>query len=55
MATGVTRYGLEMLSVPALRISVGFTIILLLGAAGNMLGPAAIIRDVTRGANARRP
>jgi PAS domain S-box-containing protein len=52
MATGVTRYGREVLAVPALRqdgtrISVEFTIILLRDAAGELLGPAAIIRDVT--------
>jgi PAS domain S-box-containing protein len=52
MATGVTRYGREVLAVPAWRqdgrrISVEFTIILLRDAAGTLLGPAAIIRDVT--------
>jgi PAS domain S-box-containing protein len=52
MATGVTRYGREVLAVPALRkdgtrISVEFTIILLRNAAGEVLGPAAIVRDVT--------
>jgi hypothetical protein len=52
MATGVTRYGREVLAVPALRqdgtrISVEFTITLVRDAAGELLGPAAIIRDVT--------
>ena len=52
MATGVTRYGREVLAVPALRkdgtrLSLEFTIILLRDAAGDLLGPAAIIRDVT--------
>jgi PAS domain S-box-containing protein len=52
MATGVTWYGREVLAVPALRkdgtrLSLEFTIILLRGAAGDLLGPAAIIRDVT--------
>jgi PAS domain S-box-containing protein len=52
MATGVTRYGREVLAVPALRkdgtrLSLEFTIILVRGAAGDLLGPAAIIRDVT--------
>lgn len=52
MATGVTRYGREVLAVPALRkdgtrISLEFTITLLRDAAGDLLGPAAIIRDVT--------
>lgn len=52
MATGVTRYGREVLAVPALRqdgtrLSLEFTITLLRDAAGDLLGPAAIIRDVT--------
>ena len=52
MATGVTRYGREVLAVPArrkdgTRLSLEFTIILLRDAAGDLLGPAAILRDVT--------
>jgi PAS domain S-box-containing protein len=52
MATGLTRYGREVLAVPALRkdgtrISLEFTIILLRDAAGDLLGPAAILREVT--------
>jgi PAS domain S-box-containing protein len=52
MATGVTRYGSDILAVPALkkddsRISVEFTIILLSDDAGKPVGTAAIIRDVT--------
>jgi PAS domain S-box-containing protein len=52
MATGVTRYGQEVLAVPArrkdgTRLSLEFTIILVRDAAGDVLGPAAIIRDVT--------
>jgi PAS domain S-box-containing protein len=52
MGTGVTRYGREVLAVPALRqdgtrLSLEFTIILVRDAAGDLLGPAAIIRDVT--------
>lgn len=52
MATGVTRSGREVLAVPALRkdgtrLSVEFTIILLRDAAGDLLGPAAILREVT--------
>jgi len=52
MATGVTRYGREVLAVPALRkdgtrISLEFTIVLLHDASGELLGPAAIIREVT--------
>ncbi len=52
MATGVTRYGREVLAVPGIRkdgtrISLEFTIVLLRDATGEVLGPAAIIRDVT--------
>jgi PAS domain S-box-containing protein len=52
MATGVTRYGQEVLAVPALckdgrRISLEFTVVLLRDAAGELLGSAAIIREVT--------
>jgi PAS domain S-box-containing protein len=52
MDTGVTKYGSDILAVPALkkddsRISVEFTIILLSDDAGKPVGTAAIIRDVT--------
>lgn len=53
MATGVTRYGRgELLRVPALRkdgrrISVEFSVLLPRDAAGEVLGAAAILRDVT--------
>jgi len=52
METGVTRYGSEVLAVPALRkdgqtISVEFTIQLVRDADGRILGPAAVMRDVT--------
>jgi PAS domain S-box-containing protein len=52
MATGVTRYGDELLAVPALRkdgrrISLEFSIALLRDDAGELTGAAAIIRDVT--------
>lgn len=52
MATGVTRYGRELLAVPAIRkdgtrISLEFSIVLLRDEKGELLGPAAIIRDVT--------
>ena len=52
MATGVTKYGREMLAVPAMRkdgtrISIEFTIVLLLAPTGEMLGTAAIMQDVT--------
>lgn len=54
MATGVSRYGAgELLAVPAVTrdgraISIEFTIQMLKGAAGEVLGPVAIIRDVTQ-------
>ena len=52
MATGVTRYGKEMLAVPArrkdgMRISIEFTIVMLHEGANGVAGTAAIIRDVT--------
>ena len=52
MATGVTKYGSGVLAVPAIRgdgsrISVEFTIILLKDSAGEPLGTAALIRDVS--------
>jgi PAS domain S-box-containing protein len=52
MATGVTRYGDELLAVPALRrdggrLSIEFTILLLRDEAGELVGTAAFIRDVT--------
>jgi PAS domain S-box-containing protein len=52
METGVTRYGRELLAVPALRqdgarISLEFSIVLVREAAGEILGAAAVIRDVT--------
>jgi PAS domain S-box-containing protein len=52
METGVTRYGTETLAVPALRkdgttISIEFTIALLRDDAGAILGPAAVVRDVS--------
>jgi len=52
MATGVTKYGREMLAVPAMRkdggrISVEFSIVLLRAPSGEMLGAAAIMQDVT--------
>jgi len=52
MATGVTRYGRELLKVPALRkdgsrISLEFSILLVRDGAGQPVGAAAIIRDVT--------
>ena len=52
METGVTRYGTEVLAVPAVRkdgqtLSIEFTIQLIRDASGRILGPSAVIRDVT--------
>jgi PAS domain S-box-containing protein len=52
MATGVTRYGRELLSVPAIRkdgtrLSLEFSILLLRSQTGGVAGVAAILRDVT--------
>jgi len=52
MATGVTRYGREVLAVPGLRkdgtrISLEFSIALPRDATGELLGAVAILRDVT--------
>jgi PAS domain S-box-containing protein len=52
MSTGVTRYGRELLAVPALhkdgrRLSLEFSIALLKDDRGETAGAVAIIRDVT--------
>jgi len=52
MASGVTRYGHEVLAVPALRkdgtrISIELYILLLRSPAGEILGAAAFLQDVT--------
>jgi PAS domain S-box-containing protein len=52
MATGVTRYGTDLLAVPAIRkdgrrISIEFSIVLLREDDGEVAGAAAIMRDVT--------
>lgn len=52
MLNGVTKYGSETLSVPAVtkdgeRISIEFTINLLRDGDGEVLGPVAVVRDVT--------
>jgi PAS domain S-box-containing protein len=52
MRTGVTRYGREVLAVPATRsdgtlISIEFSIILRTDGDGQVLGAVAIVRDVT--------
>lgn len=52
MATGETRYGAELLAVPAerrdgRRISIEFSILLPRDDAGRVLGAVAVVRDVT--------
>ncbi|MBV8454534.1 MAG: PAS domain S-box protein [Deltaproteobacteria bacterium] len=52
MKTGQTQYSRSLLAVPALRkdgtrISIEFTIALIRNGEGKLLGPAAIMRDVT--------
>jgi PAS domain S-box-containing protein len=52
MASGVTRYGRELLAVPAQhrdgqRLSLEFSIALLRDASGAVRGAAAVLRDVT--------
>ena len=52
MATGVTKYGRDVLAVPALkkdgtRISIEFNVVLLRAPAGELVGVAALIQDVT--------
>lgn len=52
MATGVTRYGTTILSVPAVdkagrTLSVGFTVAMLRDAGGKVIAIAAVMRDET--------
>jgi len=52
MATGETRYGRELLAVPAVhrdgrRLSIEFSIALLRDDSGAVLGAAAVMRDVS--------
>lgn len=52
MAAGTTKYTTELLAVPATRkdgarISIEFAISLLRDEGGRVLGPAAVVRDVT--------
>jgi PAS domain S-box-containing protein len=52
MATGVTRYDRKLLAVPAIRkdgsrISLEFTVTIIRGSNREILGIAAILRDVT--------
>ena len=59
MASGETKYGKELLSVPAThkngtRISIEFSIVMVKGADGKVEGIAAIMRDVTKRFNEER-
>ena len=52
MSSGVTRYARELLAVPAMRkggrrISIEFSIVLVRDPQGELIGAAAIVRDVT--------
>ena len=52
MASGVTKYGRNVLAVPAIRkdgsrISVEFNVVLLRAPTGEVLGAAATMQDVT--------
>jgi PAS domain S-box-containing protein len=52
MQTGVTKYGRDVLAVPAIRkdgqrISIEFTVTLVQTEAGGVLGAAAVIQDVS--------
>jgi len=54
MASGETRYGTRLLSVPALhkeghQLSCAFSIVMLKDSQGEVLGVASIMRDVTAG------
>jgi PAS domain S-box-containing protein len=52
MSTGTTRYGKDLLAVPAARkdgtgLSIEFTIQMIRDEAGQLVGAAAVVRDVT--------
>lgn len=52
MANGVTRYGTELLSAPGIRkdgarLSLEFSMVIVRGEDGAVLGTGAIIRDIT--------
>jgi PAS domain S-box-containing protein len=52
METGVTKYGREVLAVPAIRkdgqrISIEFTVTLVKSSTGTVTGAAAMVQDVT--------
>ncbi len=53
MKTGLTKYGRTMLAVPALtkdghRISIEFSVVLLKGPTGEVVGIAAFLQDITQ-------
>ena len=53
MKTGVTKYGRNVLAVPALtkggrRVSIEFNVVLLKAPSGEVVGIAAILQDVTQ-------
>ena len=59
MATGYTRYGDSLLSVPAMhrdghRLSIEFSVALLRDETGDIVGISAIMREVTERRNAER-
>lgn len=59
MATGYTRYGESLLSVPAThrdghRLSIEFSVALLRDESGQIVGISAIMREVTERRNAER-
>jgi PAS domain S-box-containing protein len=59
METGTTKYGDQLLEVPAVRrdgrpMSIAFTVSLLTGPAGEMTGVAAVLRDDTEHFQQRR-
>lgn len=52
MASGVTRYGTELLAAPGIckdgtRLSLEFSMVIVRGEDGAVLGTGAIIRDIT--------
>lgn len=52
MASGVTRYGTELLSAPGIRkdgtrLSLEFSMVIVRGEDGAVLGTGAVIRDIT--------
>lgn len=52
MASGVTRYGTELLSAPGIRkdgsrLSLEFSMVIVRGEDGSVLGTGAVIRDIT--------